>query len=308
MDGDGEGSTMDKQGQESATVPTARVLTSGQPDTAELGSTSESSESTAGSDSEQSSADGQTLQAEVNGKPRGESATSTVRKVEASLSKTTPRDESPDSSESSDSSDSSESSESGGDAVANGQASSSADSSSDDTSSQDEKEISTADRKELHAKPSALSRKHKKSKAKDTVVDKPSSSESDADPPGPVSGHDAPATTPKKRKKPHSSPTNEVQERSKKARHSSGGAEQAPRSNGKAQNNRPFRRVAADEPVDEKFQSNAYVPYDYADRAHRDLAPTKGKNFTKEKNKKKRGSYRGGAIDVHGKKGIKFDD
>ena len=290
---------MDKQGQESATVPTARVLTSGQPDTAELGSTSESSESTADSDSEQSSADGQTLQAEVNGKPRGESATSTARKVEASLAKTTPRDESPDSSESS---------ESEGDAVANGQASSSADSSSDDTSSQDEKEISTADRKELHAKPSALSRKHKKSKAKDTVVDEPSSSESDADPPGPVSGHDAPATTPKKRKKPHSSPTNEVQERSKKARHSSGGAEQAPRSNGKAQNNRPFRRVAADEPVDEKFQSNAYVPYDYADRAHRDLAPTKGKNFTKEKNKKKRGSYRGGAIDVHGKKGIKFDD
>jgi len=34
---------------------------------------------------------------------------------------------------------------------------------------------------------------------------------------------------------------------------------------------------------------------------------TKGKGFTKEKNKKKRGSYRGGVIDVEGSKSIKFD-
>jgi hypothetical protein len=35
---------------------------------------------------------------------------------------------------------------------------------------------------------------------------------------------------------------------------------------------------------------------------------TKGKGFTKEKNKGKRGSYRGGMIDVNGRNGIKFDD
>jgi len=49
------------------------------------------------------------------------------------------------------------------------------------------------------------------------------------------------------------------------------------------------------------------VPYDYAEQAHRDLIVTKGKGFTKEKNKKKRGSYRGGLIDIT-PRGIKFDD
>lgn len=52
----------------------------------------------------------------------------------------------------------------------------------------------------------------------------------------------------------------------------------------------PFQRVPADTVVDPRLSSNAYVPYDYADRAHRDLSITKGKDFTKEKNKKKRGS------------------
>lgn len=71
--------------------------------------------------------------------------------------------------------------------------------------------------------------------------------------------------------------------------------------------NKPFSRVPADLPVDERLQSNKYVPYDYAERAHKDLIVTKGKSFTKEKNKKKRGSYRGGTIDINGKNGIKFD-
>ena len=51
-----------------------------------------------------------------------------------------------------------------------------------------------------------------------------------------------------------------------------------------------FTRVPKDTKVDEKLASNAYVPYDYAERAHQDLSVTKGKGFTKEKNKKKRGS------------------
>ena len=72
--------------------------------------------------------------------------------------------------------------------------------------------------------------------------------------------------------------------------------------------NTPFQRIPQDIVVDPKLASNAYVPYDYADRAHKDLSVTKGKGFTKEKNKKKRGSYRGGQIDVQGKKAIKFDD
>jgi hypothetical protein len=52
----------------------------------------------------------------------------------------------------------------------------------------------------------------------------------------------------------------------------------------------PFSRIPKDIKVDPKLASNAYQSYDYADRAHHDLRVTKGKEFTKEKNKKKRGS------------------
>lgn len=54
--------------------------------------------------------------------------------------------------------------------------------------------------------------------------------------------------------------------------------------------------------------SNAYQSYHYADRAYKDLSVTRGKGFTKEKNKKKRGSYRGGTIDISGGKAFKFED
>jgi hypothetical protein len=69
-----------------------------------------------------------------------------------------------------------------------------------------------------------------------------------------------------------------------------------------------FQRIKPTTPVDPRFANNEYQSYDYADRAHADLIVTKGKGFTKEKNKKKRGSYRGGMIDTSGGKGIKFDD
>lgn len=72
--------------------------------------------------------------------------------------------------------------------------------------------------------------------------------------------------------------------------------------------NAPFQRVPSDTKVDPKLASNAYRGHDYGDKAHNDLSVTRGKDFTKEKNKKKRGSYRGGAIDVTGGKGIKFED
>ena len=54
--------------------------------------------------------------------------------------------------------------------------------------------------------------------------------------------------------------------------------------------NTPFSRIPQDTKVDPKLASNAYVPYDYAEKAHQDLSVTKGKGFTKEKNKKKRGA------------------
>ena len=72
--------------------------------------------------------------------------------------------------------------------------------------------------------------------------------------------------------------------------------------------NQTFSRIPKDTKVDDRLASNAYVPYDYAQKAHEDLVVTKGKGFTKEKNKKKRGSYRGGHIDIDGKKGIKFEN
>lgn len=60
--------------------------------------------------------------------------------------------------------------------------------------------------------------------------------------------------------------------------------------------------------LNEIHPSNKYVPYNYADRAYNDLSVTRGKNFTKEKNKKKRGSYRGGTIDTSSGKGFRFED
>jgi hypothetical protein len=69
----------------------------------------------------------------------------------------------------------------------------------------------------------------------------------------------------------------------------------------------PLAQLSAQATPDSHI-SNAYRSYDYADRAYNDLIVTRGKGFTKEKNKKKRGSYRGGAIDISGGKGFKFDD
>lgn len=54
--------------------------------------------------------------------------------------------------------------------------------------------------------------------------------------------------------------------------------------------------------------SNKYQRYKYADQAHKDLSVKSGKEFKKEKNKKKRGIYRGGAIDTSGGKSFKFED
>ncbi|KAJ2799665.1 jun-like transcription factor [Coemansia helicoidea] len=67
--------------------------------------------------------------------------------------------------------------------------------------------------------------------------------------------------------------------------------------------NTPFCRVRPEEVVyaDERLKDNRYlskgdVDNDFGYKAHKDLIVTRGKAFTKEKNKKKRGSYSGGRI------------
>lgn len=87
---------------------------------------------------------------------------------------------------------------------------------------------------------------------------------------------------------PASSPAAVKKERAPKKRKRSQSPDAKPKVAKK--NNTPFSRIPQDVKIDEKLASNAYVPYDYAEKAHQDLIVTKGKNFTKEKNKKKRGA------------------
>ncbi|KAH9821076.1 SRP40, C-terminal domain-containing protein [Melampsora americana] len=76
--------------------------------------------------------------------------------------------------------------------------------------------------------------------------------------------------------------------------------------------NTPFRRVKAEEiQLDQRVADNSFLAKggaegSYGHKAHMDLIVTRGKAFTKEKNKKKRGSYRGGIIDM-ASHSIKFD-
>ncbi|KAJ2386563.1 jun-like transcription factor [Coemansia sp. RSA 2603] len=75
----------------------------------------------------------------------------------------------------------------------------------------------------------------------------------------------------------------------------------------------PFCRIRPEDVVyaDERLKDNRYmakggVENDFGYKAHRDLIVTRGKGFTKEKNKKKRGSYSGGKITMVSHS-IKFD-
>jgi len=65
--------------------------------------------------------------------------------------------------------------------------------------------------------------------------------------------------------------------------------------------NAPFRRVDPDKVpmtsiVDNRYERKGGPSNDYGQKAHADLIVTRGAGFRKEKNKKKRGSYRGGEI------------
>ncbi|OAX39372.1 hypothetical protein K503DRAFT_716593 [Rhizopogon vinicolor AM-OR11-026] len=59
--------------------------------------------------------------------------------------------------------------------------------------------------------------------------------------------------------------------------------------------------------LDNGYEAKGGVVDDYGARAHRDLIVTRGAGFRKEKNKKKRGSYRGGEITLQ-THSIKFTD
>lgn len=65
--------------------------------------------------------------------------------------------------------------------------------------------------------------------------------------------------------------------------------------------NVPFSRIDMSkiQYANEALRNNAYIGPDneFGAKASADLLKTRGKGFTKEKNKKKKGSYKGGNID-----------
>ena len=81
----------------------------------------------------------------------------------------------------------------------------------------------------------------------------------------------------------------------------------------KGEKNSPFRRVVAEEIEvphvlqDNSFDAKINAEGDWGEKANNDLRFTRGKSFRHEKTKKKRGSYKGGAINTS-VSSIKFDD
>lgn len=77
--------------------------------------------------------------------------------------------------------------------------------------------------------------------------------------------------------------------------------------------NAPFRRVISehvfvpDSLQDNSFEGKIGSRGDWGEKANLDLKHTRGKGFRHEKTKKKRGSYKGGAINTS-VNSIKFDD
>lgn len=72
--------------------------------------------------------------------------------------------------------------------------------------------------------------------------------------------------------------------------------------------------ISEDVKIDERLKDMSYTAKkgagqgEYGQKAWDDLIKTRGKGFTKEKNKKKRGSYVGGKIDTNTVHSIKFDN
>ncbi|KAF8844812.1 hypothetical protein BDN67DRAFT_962251 [Paxillus ammoniavirescens] len=66
------------------------------------------------------------------------------------------------------------------------------------------------------------------------------------------------------------------------------------------------QNITPDLLLDNNYDARGGTANDYGEKAHRDLIVTRGAGFRKEKNKKKRGSYRGGEITMENHS-IKFD-
>merc|ERR1712047_142224 len=78
--------------------------------------------------------------------------------------------------------------------------------------------------------------------------------------------------------------------------------------NGTTPKNSPFRRVESEkiEITNVALRDNSYKSFDtYGAKASKDLIVTQGKSFRHEKTKKKRGSYRGGEMNM-GVNSVKF--
>jgi len=91
------------------------------------------------------------------------------------------------------------------------------------------------------------------------------------------------------------------------------GTQKSKKKQKKGEKNAPFRRVVSEEvEVPDVLQDNSFdakinAQGDWGEKANNDLRFTRGKSFRHEKTKKKRGSYKGGAINTS-VSSIKFDD
>ncbi|KAG9550070.1 hypothetical protein KCU79_g14044, partial [Aureobasidium melanogenum] len=326
---------------------TLTALFEARPQETAVATADDSSDASDSSDSESSDSDSDSeSETEKKPVKKAAKKTKTVKKADTSdSSSASSSSESEDSSDSSDSSDS-ESSDSDSDSDSSSSSSSSSDSdsdsSSDSDSDSDSSSSSSSDSESSDSDSDSESESKKKTKktTKAVKAEKPAKKEkkdkklvnksepsSDsaassvtlAEAPAQVDTIMVPASSALGQAEGTAAPTNDADEhmhpsRKRKLGGAFGEAEQqvavpATEENLKRakKENVPFSRIPKDQWVDPRLASNAFVPYDYAQRAHEALIVTKGKAFTKAKNKGKRGSYRGGIIDQT-PKGIKFED
>merc|ERR1712013_914536 len=192
------------------------------------------------------------------------------------------------------------------------------DSSSDSDSSEEE------EKPKVKATPKVTAKPGQKRKAESSSDDSDTESDSDAKPatgpvskkgkfvtstPAPVKVVSAPAPSPDDSSAESTDPVNAPPEASDSGieEDKKNAAEKfAP----KRKSNTPFRRVVTEEiEVDPRLADNsANSSFDtWGAKATQDLIVTKGKSFRHEKTKKKRGSYKGGPINM-GVASFKFED
>ena len=229
-----------------------------------------------------------------------------------------------DSSSSSSSSDSDSDSDSSSSSDSDSSSSSDSDSSDSESESEKEKKSAKAAKVEKPAKKEKADKKEKKVVAKsEPSSDSAASSVTLADAPAPLKAEVdtimVPASSALGQAEGTAVPSNDAEEhmhpsRKRKLGGAFGETEQQVAVPATDENikrakkeNVPFSRIPKDQYVDPRLVSNAFVPYNYAQKAHEALIVTKGKAFTKANNKGKRGSYRGGIIDQT-PKGIQFED